>query len=169
MEYLFIFLAKIVEVSLATIRTMFVAKGEKIYAALVGFFEVIIWLNVVSVVIIGISENPGKMFAYAIGFSLGTFVGVILESKLAVGLITIQAVVDNSIGKELAEKIRSKNVGVTIVNGEGMQNDKSILIIHTQRKYKDNVISQIENEVENAFVTISDVKVINGGFGLIKK
>ncbi|PLS19610.1 hypothetical protein CVD28_04115 [Bacillus sp. M6-12] len=169
MEYLIIFLAKIIEVSLSTIRTVFITKGKKGYVALLGFVEVLIWLKVVSVVIIGVSEDPYKMLVYAIGFSFGNYIGLWLESKLAIGLVTIQVVVDEAVGHSLAECLRSKKVGVTIMQGEGMHTNKNILILHVKRKEKNKVVDCIEAEVENALITVSDVQLVHGGFGLLKK
>lgn len=169
MEYLIICIAKILEVTLATIRTVFISKGEKVYASVIGFVEVLIWLKVVSVVLIGISEDPYKMIVYAVGFSMGNYVGLWLESKLAFGLITIQVVVEESVGCELADYLRKEKIGVTIMKGEGMNTHKSILILHVKRKRKDKVIRGIENKVENALITVSDIQMVYGGFGLLKK
>ncbi|MGG3891747.1 DUF2179 domain-containing protein [Metabacillus fastidiosus] len=167
--YLIILLAKVVEVSLATIRTVFISKGEKIYASLIGFVEVLIWLKVVSVVIIGISEDPYKMVVYAIGFAIGNYFGLILETKLPIGLITIQVIVEETVGPELAEHLRKQKVAVTILKGEGRDTSKNILILHLKRKMKDKVIHDIREKVEKALITVSDVRLVHGGYGLLRK
>ena len=86
MLYVLIFLAKIVEVSLMTLRTVLITRGEKVVGSIIGFFEVIIWLYLVSTVLVGISEDPIKMVVYALGFSVGNYVGSFLEEKLPMAL-----------------------------------------------------------------------------------
>ncbi|MDN4493584.1 DUF2179 domain-containing protein [Ureibacillus aquaedulcis] len=169
MEFIIILLAKVIEVSLSTVRTVFISKGMKGYSSLIAFIEVLIWLKVVSVVLIDISENPANMVAYAIGFAVGNYIGIWLEGKLAIGLITIQVIVDESVGQELADYLRSQNVAVTVMHGEGRDTNRSVLILHLKRKIKDKVIADIEQKVEKALITASDVKVIHGGYGLFRK
>lgn len=169
MEFIIILFAKVIEVSLSTVRTVFISKGMKGYSSLIAFIEVLIWLKVVSVVLIDISENPANMVAYAIGFAIGNYIGIWLESKLAIGLITIQVIVDESEGQGLADYLRSHNVAVTVMHGEGRDTKRSILILHLKRKLKDKVIGDIEQKVEKALITSSDVKVIHGGYGLLRK
>ncbi len=169
MGFIIILFAKVIEVSLSTVKTVFISKGMKGYSSLIAFIEVLIWLKVVSVVLVDISENPANMIAYAIGFAIGNYIGIWLESKLAIGLITIQVIVDESVGQELADYLRSNNVAVTVMHGEGRDTKRSILILHLKRKIKDKVIAGIEQKVEKALITASDVKVIHGGYGLLRK
>ena len=79
--YIIIFCAKIIEVSISTIRVVFIGKGERVKGAILGFVEIMIWLVVVSSVLNNITEDPYKMFIYAAAFSLGNFLGVTIESK----------------------------------------------------------------------------------------
>ncbi|MDI7740607.1 DUF5698 domain-containing protein [Lysinibacillus fusiformis] len=170
MGFIIILLAKIIEVSLSTVKTVFISKGMKGYSSLIAFIEVLIWLKVVSVVLVDISENPANMVAYAIGFAIGNYIGIWLESKLAIGLITIQVIVDEIVGQELADYLRSShNVAVTVMHGQGRDTKRSILILHLKRKIKDKVIEDIEKKVDKALITASDVKAIHGGYGLLRK
>ena len=128
--YILIFFAKIIEVSLTTVRTVLITRGEKLYGSIIGFFEMIIWIYVVSTVLIGISKEPIKILIYALGFSCGNYVGCILEDKLALGLLTINAIVSEKDGEKLAKMLRTENVGVTIVEAEGLKENKKLLILH---------------------------------------
>ncbi len=166
--YILIFLAKIVEVSLATVRTVLITRGEKFYGSLIGFFEVIIWLYLITTVLIGINEEPFKMVAYALGFSCGNYIGCILEEKLALGLITIQAIVSEKDGSALAQILRSENVGVTIMAAEGLKEAKKILLLHVKRKRKAKVLRLITNSNIKAVISLSDTKTIYGGYGIRK-
>ncbi|NMA72552.1 MAG: hypothetical protein GX961_11640, partial [Firmicutes bacterium] len=73
---LFVFFAKVIEVTLTTLRMLFVNKGAKLYASTIGFLEVLVWVKVASIVLVGINENPASMFVYALGFSVGAYVGI---------------------------------------------------------------------------------------------
>lgn len=165
---LLIFFAKITEVSLMTIRTVYITKGEKLYGSLIGFVEVMIWLYVVSVVLINIQEHPARMVVYALGFSCGNYVGCIIEEKLAIGLLTINIITSGEDGEKLAEILREKNIGVTIVKAEGINEDKKMLIIHVKRKRKEEVINIIGNSKINTVTTINDIRRVYGGYGLRK-
>ena len=106
--YLIIFFAKIIEVSISTVRIVYINKGEKVKGAALGFIEILIWLVVVSSVLNNITEDPIKVFIYAIAFSLGNFFGVTIESKIAVGLSSIQVVVGQEGGAILADILREQ-------------------------------------------------------------
>lgn len=165
--YIIIFFAKIFEVSLTTVRTVLITRGEKFYASIIGFVEVIIWLYVVSAVIIGINKEPYKMVAYALGFACGNYIGCILEEKLALGLLTINAIVSEKDGETLAEILRKENVGVTIVEAEGLKENKKMLILHVKRKRKSEILKSIQNSNINSVISLTDTKTI-GGYGIMK-
>lgn len=168
LSYLFIFFAKIIEVALMTVRTVLITRGEKLYGSIIGFFEVAIWLYVVSTVLVGIKDDPLRMVAYALGFSCGNYIGCMLEEKLALGILTINAITARQDGQKLAEKLREFNIGVTIVDAEGITDIKKMLIIHAKRKKKKQIIKIIENSGINAVVSINDTKIVYGGYGIRK-
>ena len=83
------------------------------------------------------------MVAYSLGFACGNYIGCILEEKLALGLITINAIVSEKDGPPLAKILRSENIGVTIMDAEGLKEAKKILILHVKRKRKSKVVKLI--------------------------
>ncbi len=168
LSYLLIFFAKIIEVSLMTVRTVLITRGEKVYGSLIGFVEVMIWLYVVSTVLVGIQEDPARMIAYALGFACGNYIGCMLEEKLALGVLTINAITAVEDGQKLAEILREHNIGVTMVDAEGIKDVKKLLMIHAKRKNKNHIIQVIEQSGINAVISISDTKIIYGGYGLRK-
>ena len=91
--YLLIFFAKLVEVALATVRNVLINRGEKLFGALIGFVEVMIWIIVVSNVLGSLTEDPLKALVYCLAFSCGNYIGVIIEGKLAIGTACIQVMV----------------------------------------------------------------------------
>lgn len=169
LNYIFIFFAKILEVSLMTLRTVLITRGERLYAALIGAIEVSIWLYVISTVLIGIKEDPIKMVVYALGFSCGNIIGSLLEEKLAIGLLTIHVITDNVKGDILADRLRKSGLGITKIMAQGKDNEKYLLIIHAKRKRKNEIVKIIEKEVSNAVISVYDTKTVYGGYGLLRK
>ena len=166
--YIIIFIAKTIEVSIATIRLVYVNKGERVKGAILGFFEILIWLLVVSSVLNNIADDPFKIIAYAAGFSLGNYLGVSIESKIAVGLASIQVVVDKNTGDVLANILRDNEFGVTIIDGKGKDdNQKNLLFIQLKRRKIPVAIKLIKETDPSAYISVNDVKSIVGGF--IKK
>lgn len=163
--YIIIFLAKIIEVSIATIRLVYINKGERVKGAILGFIEILIWLLVVSSVLNNITEDPFKILAYAAGFSLGNYIGITIESMIAVGLASIQVVVSEDAGKILAEVLRDEDYGVTIIDGSGRDDSKKILLfIQLKRKKIPSAIKVIKQTAPNAYITINDIKSMLGGY-----
>lgn len=168
MTYLFIFIAKIFEVSLMTLRTVLITRGEKVYGSIIGFFEVTIWLYLVNKVLVGINDDPIRMVIYALGFACGNYLGSVIEEKLALGLLTISVIASEIDGNNLAEQLRKDNIGVTKIKGEGMHENKTILMVHAKRRRKNEIVKLIENTHMNAVISISDTKTIYGGYGIKK-
>ena len=163
--YVIIFCAKIVEVSISTIWLVYINKGERIKGAALGFVEIMIWLLIVSSVLNNITEDPIKIFMYAIGFSLGNFIGVTIESKIAVGLASIQVVVSEKTGEVLAEILRGKDYGVTIIDGRGRDNSKkSLLFVQLKRKKIPEAVKVIKQTAPDAYITVNDIKSTVGGY-----
>ena len=163
--YFIIFFAKIIEVSISTIRIVYVNKGERAKGAILGFVEIMIWLVVVSSVLHNITEDPIKGFIYAIAFSLGNFFGVTIESKIAVGLSSIQVVVNHKDGEILADILREQGYGVTIIEGKGKNDSiKNLLFIQLKRKKIPEATRLIKEHNPEAFITVNEIKNMFGGY-----
>ncbi|ADL08519.1 DUF2179 domain-containing protein [Thermosediminibacter oceani] len=158
--YLFIFIARVCDVSLSTLRTLMVVRGHRMQAAVMGFFEVIIYITALNQVV-GKLGDPLNLIAYALGFATGNYVGSLLEEKLALGLTTVQVITQNP---ELPEKIRSRGFGVTMLQGMGKEGTRHVLVIYLARKNVPALINLIESEDESAFITIMDMKSAKGGY-----
>ncbi len=167
--YLFIFFAKIVEVSIGTVRIVLITRGERLLGACIGFVEVILWLALVSTVLTNITEDPIKVVIYAAGFALGNYMGSILEEKLAIGNIRVEAIVSKEHGDTLVGNIRDKGYAVTVIEGKGMNFDREVLLMNIKRKDYSEVISMIKSFQENVVITINDVKPVYGGYGTLKR
>lgn len=171
--YLFIFFGKILEVTVATVRLVLINRGERLKGAVIAFFEVILWLVVTGTVLVGFQQDIWRCVVFALAFALGNYLGSWLESKLAFGLCSIQVIVsqDNvaheNTAQTLAQTLRHENFAVTILEGKGKLGKRDILLLHLKRKRIPRAVSIIKENLENAVITVNDVKVIRGGY--IKK
>jgi len=156
---LFIFLARICDVSLDTLRIIFISKGYKIVAPVIGFFEVLIWIVVITRVIQNL-DNWICYVAYAGGFATGNFVGMLLDEKLAFGYEMVRVITKKD-AHELTNALRAAGYGVTSVNAMGMQGEVGILYIVINRKKLREVIGMIHEYNPNAFYTIESVNFVN--------
>jgi len=145
-----IFLARICDVSLGTIRTIVTVQGRSILAFFFGFVEVMIWIMVVSTVVASIKESPILALFYALGFSTGNVVGIAVERKLAFGLIALKVITRDS-GQAIAERLRELGQPVTIFNGEGKDGTVYELYIVCRRRRLKQFLQVIKEEDPNAF------------------
>ena len=169
MIYLFIIFAKIVEVSMATVRMVLITKGERKIGAFIAFFEVSLWVILVSTVLDNIMGDPLKIVAYALGFSVGNYLGSWIEEKIGIGLAEMQVIILETHTKRVVTALRDKGYAVTVMKGEGKNHPRSILLMYVQR----NKIKQCANIVrvaeESAVITVSDKKSVYGGYGMLRK
>jgi len=167
--YILIFFAKIIEVALMTVRTVLLTKGHKFFASVIGFVEVVIWILAVSTILDSILDDPLKIVVYAGGFSVGCYFGSWIEEKLALGLVTIQIIVELSEARRLAEILRNREIGVTVVEGEGKLKKRGILMVHAQRKFQSKMLEIMETNSIQGVISTTETKVIHGGYGLVRK
>ncbi len=160
--YLFIFFARLTDVSMATIRMIMVVRGKRFIAALIGFFEVSIYVMAIGKVLSGL-DNPINILVYASGFATGNFMGVFLEEKLALGNIVAQVISDHEVMK-LVGILRDKGFGVTVIEGYGRQGIRHLLNITLKRKDLQALYQIIDQHDKNAFITVMDTRSIRGGY-----
>jgi len=166
--YLLIFLARLTDVSLATIRMIMVIRGKRIIAACIGFVEAGIYILAVGKVLSAV-KNPLNILAYALGFATGNYVGIFLEEKMALGSIIVQVISENGV-ERLVEKLRNNGFGVTVVEGCGREGVRHLLNVTLQRKNLSKLYGIIDDHDKKAFVTVTDARAIRGGyFSSIKK
>lgn len=162
-SYLFIFFARVTDVSLFTIRMLFIVRGKRKQAAIIGFFEVIIYITALGKVVSGLSDYR-NLLVYALGYACGNYVGSFIEEKLAIGKITAQIVCKHYNGQNVAEKLRDEGFGVTVVEGEGRDGMRNILNVMLNRKDIRSLYRVIDSLKERPFVTVFDIRSIKGGY-----
>ena len=163
-ELLFIFFARVIEVSIGTLRIILVNKGYRKLGVILAFFEVLIWVFVASRVISGITEAPLKGIVYSLGFATGVFVGSKLEAKLAFGRVLVQAITEVDTGIVVANALRASGYGVTTVEASGKDRPKSVLMIYANRKNKEDIAKKIKEIDEHAMIIINDITTLQGGY-----
>lgn len=163
-----IFLARIIDVTLATLRTVYSVKGKTILAGIIGFIEATIWFIVVKEALNTDIQSPFIVMSYAGGFAagsvLGTFVSkTFVNSLIKVEVITTKATPDN------VEKIRLEGFGVSVIdildNDDDV--DKKMLIITLNSKHLEELKRILRHIDRNAFVVVNESKIVQNGF--IKK
>ncbi len=156
-----IFLARVADVTLGTLRIVFVSKGFKILAPILGFFEILIWLIAMS----KIFQNLDiwlYYIAYAGGFALGNYVGLIIEEHIAIGFVSLKIITSTS-GDALAKKLINEGYGITIHEALGARGVVNIIYCVLKRSDYKKVTNLILEYNPNAFFTIEDIKHTNSG------
>ncbi len=167
MIYILILLAKILEISMGTFRNVMIIKGERAIGTIIGFFEVLIWLLVVSSVLTNIKEDPIKLLVYSLGFAIGLYVGSKIEEGIAIGNVRVEAIV--AADHDMADELRKSGYGVTVVDAHGMNYERQLLILNIRRKIAPQAVEIIRKLDSEAVITIYDIRPVNGGYGLIRK
>jgi len=158
---LLIFIARICDVSIGTMRIIFVSKGKKYIAPILGFFEVFIWIIAISKIMQNL-DNYINYVAYAAGFATGNFVGMIIEEKLAIGIQMIRVFISEN-GMELVKTLNSNGFGATTVEARGAKEKIHIIYTIVHRNEMEQVLEVINAFNPRAFYTIEDVKAVNEG------
>ena len=156
-----IFLARILDQTIGTMRLIFLAKGMKFIAPVLGFFEVIIWLLAIGQIMQHL-DNWLCYIAYGAGFAMGNFIGITLEEKLSIGTSIIRVILSNE-SPELISELKSHNFGLTILNAEGAKGKVKIIFSIIRRKEISVFVDTLHHYHPNAFYTIEDVKEAKDG------
>ncbi len=156
---LLIFVARIFDVTLGTLRIIFVTKGMRKVAPLVGFFEVLIWLIAISRIMQDL-DNWVCYVAYAAGFATGNFVGMYLEERLAIGHEMIRVITRRD-ASTLIDNLRTKGYGVTSVRAEGIEGEVGIIYIIARRSMIREVLDEINRFNPRALYTVESIKYVN--------
>ncbi len=156
-----IFLSRIADQTIGTLRLIFLSKGFRYIAPTLGFFEVIIWLLAVTQIIKHI-DNVVSYIAYGAGFATGNFIGMWLEEKLSIGKVIIRIVPKTST-ENLVAYMKSKNYGVTLVDASGSMGKVKIIFSIINRKDLRDILPAINQYNPHAFYSIEDVRSVKEG------
>jgi len=158
---LLIFMARICDVTLDTARIIYVSRGMKLLAALIGFFEVLIWL----VSITQIMQNLTHIIyyvAYAGGFAMGNYIGIYVEERMAIGTVVIRIITQKD-AADLVSCLKNEGYGVTYIDAKGSMGPVKVVFSIIKRKDIQHVLKIIQKFNPLSFYTIEDVRSFREG------
>lgn len=154
-----IFTARIIDVTLDTLRIIFISRGNKVVAPILGFFEVLIWLIAITRIMQNL-DNWTTYIAYAAGFAVGNYVGLYFEEKLAIGIQVIRVITGKD-SKELIHNLHENGFGATTMKAVGKDGPVDIIFLIVQRNVIQDAIAIINRFNPKAFYSIEDVRSLN--------
>lgn len=160
-----IFFVRILDVSMGTLRTVITVKGKKLYASIVGFFEVFIWFLIVKEALNTTETSIWIAVAYSLGFATGTYVGGFLSQKLISGNLSVQVITDKAY-PDMVDNLRDNGYAVTVmdVEGKNKEQEKFMLFIEINNKNLNHLQKLIKDNDKNAFIVVHETKYIQNGF-----
>ncbi len=156
---LLIFLARITDVTLGTMRIIFVSRGLRLVAACAGFVEILIWLFALGQIMSNLT-NIANYFAYAGGFAAGTFIGITIESRIALGYLIVRIITQRE-ATELEQHLRDEDFIVTSVDAQGGRGPVKVLFTVVKRKLLPEVVETIKTYNPKAFYTVEDLRLVS--------
>ena len=153
---LLIFVAEACVVTIGTLRIIFVGRGYKVLAPIFGFFEILLWLIAMRLVMQNLSDWM-CFIAFALGFTLGNLFGILIEKKLAMGTVIVRVITHRD-AAPLIKQLRLANFGVTGVEGQGASGKVQIVMTVVKRKQLPEIVALIETHHPNAFYAVDDVQ-----------
>lgn len=158
---LLIFIARVTDVSLGTMRIIFLARGGRKLTTVLSFLEILIWLMAIRQIFSHLN-NPVCYLAYACGFATGSYVGIFIEHKLALGLRVIRIITPFDV-TNLIQSLREKDYGVTVIDGMGNMGPVKIIFTVIKRGDLPKVTEMIEHFNPKAFYSVEDVRAASEG------
>lgn len=158
---LLIFMARIMDVTIGTLRIVFISKGHKVIAPLLGFFEVLIWIFAIGKIMQNL-DNWVCYVAYAGGFATGNYVGLKLEEKLAIGFEVVRIITRKDANK-LIQALHAEGYGTTSVEALGKSGIVHLVFMIIKRNNIKRIVSIINQFNPNAFYTIEDARTVHSG------
>jgi len=159
---LMIFIARICDVSMETIRVIYISKWIKFLAPIIAFFEIVIWLLAMEVVMNDLS-NVANFLAFAFGFAMGTYIGLVIEEKLSIGMVILRIITAEESNEEIISFMRSENYGITSLDASGSRGNVKMILSLVNRVDIPGITEPIRATNPHAFFSIEDVRYVNEG------
>ncbi|TMQ35445.1 MAG: DUF2179 domain-containing protein [Planctomycetota bacterium] len=156
-----VFFAELCVVTLSTLRIIFIARGNKMLPPVLGFFEISIWLFAIGKVMQNLSD-PGCFLGFAGGFTLGNFLGVMIESWLALGNVVVRTITHRD-ATVLIDSLKAAQFGVTSLDAEGGKGPVKMVFTVVRRKELETVLAIIRSFDPNAFYSVDEIQEAGSG------
>ena len=161
--------AKIVEISIQSLKTCMMVKGQRLKAAALGFIECLIWGLVISTIISTLGDNYLLLLFYCFGYAVGLFLGSTIEGKIAIGTSSIELIANDENTELLTTYLKEKNMGYTVFDGRGSKDKMNMIFIVLARKETPKVLKDIRKICDKkVFIVASEVSKYAGGYGMLK-
>ena len=161
--------AKIVEITIQSLKTCMMVKGQRLKAAMLGFVECMIWGLVISTIISTLGDNLFLLLFYCVGYATGLFLGSTIEGKIALGTSNLQLIANDENTRIIIAYLRQHKRGYTVFSGRGSTDRMNMILIVLPRREMKKVLKEIRKLCSNrVFVVASDVSKYAGGYGLVK-
>ncbi len=161
--------AKIVEITIQSLKTCMMVRGERVKAACLGFVECGIWGLVISTIISNLGDKPFLLLFYCGGYAIGLFLGSTIESKIALGTSNLEIIANDDSTEKITSYLKEHNMGYTVLEGHGSKDKMNMIFIVLARKEAAKVLSELRRECDNKmFVAVSEVSKYAGGYGMVK-
>lgn len=158
---LIILFSRVGDVTLGTLRHVMMARGQKNIAPILGFFEVLIWIIVVSQ-IMKQANNFACYIGWAGGFALGNYIGLLIEERIALGLQIIR-IISHQDCREMIIKLQSENHGITVIDAQGAKGPVKVILTVAKRKNIEEIVNIIRQYNPEAFYSIEDIRDVSRG------
>lgn len=153
---LIIFCSRLCDVSLGTLRSVLAAKGNKKVVPFIGFFEVLLWLIAISQIMKNLN-NINCYLAWASGYAAGSFVGLTIEEKLALGK-QVMRIITNQNPEQLLDILKEQNIGYTLMDGTGARGPVKLIFTVVERKEVKEMARLLNEHLPNSFYSVEDIK-----------
>lgn len=161
--------AKIIEITIQSLKTCMMVKGQRVKAAVLGFVECAIWGLVISTIISTLGDNLLLLLFYCIGYATGLFLGSTIENKIALGTSNLELIANDDSTKKIVAYLKKNGRGYTVLDGYGSTDKMNMIFIVLPRRDMNKVLREIRKECDNkVFVVASDVSKYAGGYGTMK-
>ena len=161
--------AKIIEISIQSLKTCMMVKGQRLKAAGLGFLECTIWGLVISTIIGTLGNNLLLLLFYCVGYATGLFLGSTIENKIALGTSNLELIASDESTERITAYLRENNKGYTVFEGHGSKDKMNMIFIVLSRKETPKVLKEIRKSCDDkVFVVASEVSKYAGGYGLVK-
>ncbi|MBQ3592191.1 MAG: DUF2179 domain-containing protein [Clostridia bacterium] len=161
--------AKIVEITIQSLKTCMMVKGQRVKAAGLGFLECTIWGLVVSTIIGTLGDNLFLLLFYCVGYATGLFLGSTIENKIALGTSSLELIANDDSTEKIIGYLKAQNRGYTVFDGHGSTEKMNMIFIVLPRRETPGVLKEIRALCDNkVFVVASEVSKYAGGYGMVK-
>ena len=166
---LIICVAKILEITIQSMKTVFLVKGNRFIAAFLAFIECLVWACVVSSILTDLQAHPSWLIAYCLGYALGIYLGGLVENIIAIGTTNVEIMVNDENTIKVEEFLKSNNFGFTIFKGQGSKEAVNMILIVVPRKKVKKLLEKIRLLCDgHVFEVTSEVSKFVGGYGVRK-